>query len=60
MKFNDCDKCNILDAIPLAILLTNIEGNFVFCNKKSGKILGYTFQELQSMNIEQLIPPSLK
>ena len=60
MTFNNSDKCNILDALPLAILLTNIEGNIVFCNKKSGKILGYTSQELQTMNIEQLIPPSLK
>lgn len=40
-----------------AILLTDLEGNFLESNKKAEELLGYTKEELVTLHASQILPP---
>lgn len=40
-----------------AILLTDLEGNFLESNKKAEELLGYTKEELITLHASQILPP---
>ncbi|AFY80027.1 PAS domain S-box protein [Oscillatoria acuminata] len=40
-----------------AILLTDLEGNFLESNKKAEELLGYTQEELVTLHVSQILPP---
>ncbi len=48
---------SLMDDAGDAILLTDMEGNFLEANKKSEELLGYSKEELVTLNASQIVPP---
>jgi PAS domain-containing protein len=47
----------MIDFFSDAVLLVDIEGNLIECNLKSGKLLGYSKNEILKPNIRDINPP---
>lgn len=54
--FKDKSIRTILSACPVGILLSDEQGNIVFCNTMAEKIFDYNQQALCQLSIEQLLP----
>jgi PAS domain S-box-containing protein len=49
---------NVVEAAPNGILLVDREGTILMSNQASAKIFGYDNQEIESLNIADLVPPT--
>lgn len=47
----------LVEKADVAILLDDVEGNFKYFNKNFADLFGYTYSEMQSKSIEQLVHP---
>lgn len=50
----------IMDVLPSAILITNENGDIIFCNQRVQELFGYPVDEAMIKNIEELIPKSIE
>jgi PAS domain S-box-containing protein len=47
----------IVQSLQEGLGITDLNENFVFCNRAACRILGYSKNELLSMNLKDLVPP---
>ena len=50
----------LLEAAPDATIIANEQGRIVMANRQAEKLLGYTQQELLQMEVEQLVPATIR
>lgn len=50
----------MMTALPIGVLLVGPSGQIVFANEKFQKLLGYTFDELAGLSVNDLIPARLR
>ncbi|MBU4494144.1 MAG: PAS domain-containing protein [Acidobacteria bacterium] len=49
---------NIVQSLQEGLGITDLDENFIFCNRAACRILGYSKNELLGMNLKDLIPSS--
>ncbi|MEY4589694.1 MAG: hypothetical protein RL497_1770 [Pseudomonadota bacterium] len=50
----------LLDAVPMGILLLNTDGVIVYCNSEAARLFAYSPPELMGMSVEALMPPEFR
>ncbi|MCJ7681870.1 MAG: PAS domain S-box protein, partial [Candidatus Aminicenantes bacterium] len=48
----------VVQSLQEGLGITDLDENFVFCNRAACRILGYSKNELLGMNLKDLVPPS--
>ena len=51
---------NIIESAPDGLIVINTAGRIILCNKSSEEIFGYSKNELETMNIDDLVPHYLR
>ncbi|MCF7889766.1 PAS domain S-box protein [Candidatus Bipolaricaulota bacterium] len=56
MGFSDHDCHNLIENLPEALFLEDLQGNILAVNSKACEILGYTREKLMGMSVEDIVP----
>ncbi|MBL4682341.1 MAG: PAS domain S-box protein [Pseudomonadales bacterium] len=51
---------SVLDNMPSAVLVSNVDGDIVYANEMAVKFLGYSLSELSKMTIHDLVPDRIR
>lgn len=55
MAFSDLDCHELINSLPEALFLEDLEGNILDVNRQACEVLGYTREELLGMSIEDIV-----
>jgi len=59
MSFSHYDCRKLIQDLPEALFLEDLEGNILDVNSQACEVLGYTREELLDMNVEEILPEDI-